>query len=161
MYVISSTSSGSRSNTYDPCCWGNWGYPSKSFPFSGNVYVATNSSGEKTPEFVRVEVDWKESPEACVLMADLPGLKKEEVKVEVKEGRVLKISGERIREAEEENDKYHLSERSKGKFQRKFRLPEDANMDAIKASMENGVLTVTVPKREQVKPQRIQVEISG
>ncbi|CAI9091608.1 OLC1v1026680C1 [Oldenlandia corymbosa var. corymbosa] len=156
MYVISSISGGSRNNTCEPCSWGNWGYPSRSFPSS----AAKNSSGGKTPEFVRVDVDWRETPEAYVLMADLPGLKKEEVKVEAEEGRVLKLSGERNRETEE-NGKYHRSERPDGKFLRKFRLPMDANMDAITASMENGVLTVTVPKKEQQGSKKIEVEISG
>lgn len=74
-------------------------------------------------------------------------IKKEEVKVEVEEGRVLLNSGERRKEEEEEkNDKWHRLERSSGKFLRRFRLPEDAKMDEVKAAMENGVLTVTVPK---------------
>ncbi|KAJ8639046.1 hypothetical protein MRB53_015740 [Persea americana] len=95
-------------------------------------------------------IDWKETPEAHVFKADLPGLKKEEVKVEMEEGRVLQISGEKSREKEEKNDKWHRIERSSGKFQRRFRLPENAIVDEVKASMENGVLTITVPK-EQVK----------
>ena len=68
------------------------------------------------------------------------------MKVEVEEGRILPISGERSKEQEEKNDKWHRVERSCGKFPRMFRLPENAKMDQIKASMENGVLTVTVRK---------------
>lgn len=100
---------------------------------------------------VNARVDWKETPEAHVLKADLPGLKKEEVKVEVEDGKVIQISGERSIEKEDKNEKWHRIERSSGKFQRRFRLPEDAKMEEIRASMENGVLTVTVPKAEQKK----------
>ncbi|KAA8548173.1 hypothetical protein F0562_004566 [Nyssa sinensis] len=98
-------------------------------------------------------VDWKETPEAHVFMVDLPGLKKEDVKVEVDEGRVLKISGERTVEEDDKNAKWHLVERSHDKFLRSFRLPENARVDEVKASMENGVLTVTVAKQVVKKPE--------
>ena len=93
--------------------------------------------------------------------ADLPGLNKEEVKVEVEDDRVLQISGERKVEKEEKKDTWHRVERSSGKFLRRFRLPENAKMDEIKASMENGVLTVTVPKVEVNTLDVKSIEISG
>ena len=119
------------------------------------------SSLDETSAFTNVHVDWKETPEAHVFKADLPGLKKEEVKVEVEEGRVLQISGERKKEEEEEGDKWHRVERSWGKFIRRFRLPQKAKLDHVKAVMENGVLTVTVPKEEVKKPEVKAIEISG
>ncbi|MCD7466394.1 hypothetical protein HAX54_003046 [Datura stramonium] len=96
-----------------------------------------------------------QTPEAHVFKVDVPGIKKEEVKVEVEEGRILQISGERSREQEEKNDQWHRMERSSGKFSRRFRLPENVKMGEIKAAMENGVLTVTVPKEEEKKPEEI------
>ncbi|KAI3905317.1 hypothetical protein MKX01_040008 [Papaver californicum] len=89
------------------------------------------------------------------------GLPFSTIEVEVEEGRVLQISGERSRESEEKNDKWHRVERSSGKFLRIFRLPENTKMDEVKDSMENGVLTVCVPKVEQKKPEVKSIEISG
>ncbi|KAL8192951.1 hypothetical protein R6Q57_027399 [Mikania cordata] len=96
-----------------------------------------------------------------VFKADVPGLKKEEVKVEVEDDRVLQISGERNKESEDKGDTWHRVERSSGKFVRRFRLPENAKVEEVKAAMENGVLTVTVPKVEVKKPDVKSIQISG
>ena len=79
----------------------------------------------------------------------------------MEDGRVLKISGERKKEEEQKNDKWHRIERSHGKFLRRFRLPENVKVEEVKAGMENGVLTVTVPKQPQLKPEVRAIEISG
>lgn len=150
MSLIPSIFGGRRTNVFDP--------------FSldiGDPFDGLFTSVPETSSFANVRIDWKETPEAHVFKADLPGLKKEEVKVEVEEGRVLQISGERSKEQEEKNEKWHRVERSSGKFLRRFRLPQNAKMDEIKASMENGVLTVTVPKVEEKKPEVKPIEISG
>ncbi|KAF5736612.1 17.3 kDa class I heat shock protein-like [Tripterygium wilfordii] len=85
------------------------------------------------------------------------GLKKEEVKVEVEEGGVLQIRGERIREHEEKTDKWHRVERSSGKFIRRFRLPKNVKLDQVKATMES----VVVPKVEEKQPEVKSIDISG
>ena len=128
--------------------------PLEGFPFS------TANAGESSA-IANTRVDWKETPQAHVFSVDLPGLKKEDVKVEVEDGRVLQISGEKTKEQEQKDDRWHRIERSTGKFMRRFRLPENAKMDQVKAAMENGVLTVTVPKEEQKKPQVKSIQISG
>ncbi|KAK9186267.1 hypothetical protein WN943_026631 [Citrus x changshan-huyou] len=124
-------------------------------PFSLDVWDFSSSSQfpQETSAFVNTRVDWKETPEAHVFKADLPGVKKEEVKVEVEveDDRVLQISGQRKIEKEDRNDTWHRVERSSGAFSRRFRLLENVEVDQIKASMENGVLTVTVPKAEEAK----------
>ncbi|KAJ1689031.1 hypothetical protein LUZ63_013186 [Rhynchospora breviuscula] len=146
-----------RSNIFDPFSLDLWD-PFQGFPFNSLRSLSTTND---TGAFVNARIDWKETTEAHVFKADLPGVKKEEVKVEVEEGRVLKISGERSQEKEEKNDKWHRVERSSGKFLRRFRLPDNAKVDQVKAAIENGVLTVTVPKEEVKKPEMKAIEVSG
>ena len=156
MSLIPSFFGGRRSSVFDPFSLDVWD-PFKDFPFPTSLSTATRENSS----FVNARIDWKETPAAHVFKADLPGLKKEEVKVEVEDDRVLQISGERNVDKEDKNDTWHRVERSSGKFIRRFRLPENVKMDQIKASMENGVLTVTVPKEEVKKPDFKAIEISG
>ncbi|KAF9596828.1 hypothetical protein IFM89_013876 [Coptis chinensis] len=154
---------GRRSNVFDPFSLDIFD-PFEGFPLtnpnSNNRSLSQNFPNETTA-MAHAKIDWKETPNAHVFKADVPGLKKEEVKVEVEEGKVLQISGERNRDTEEKTDKWHRVERSSGKFVRRFRLPENAKVDEVKASMENGVLTVTVPKEEVKKPNAKSIDISG
>jgi len=94
-----------------------------------------------------IRVDWKETEKEHVFKADMPGLKKEEIHVNV-EGRALSINGERIKEEAQKTDTWHWAERSSGQFMRKFKLPENADLDHVTAKVEDGVLTVGVPKLE-------------
>ena len=155
---------GQRSNVFDPFSLDVWD-PFEGFPIVSNFrslsdQMSSGVSGE-TASFARANIDWKETPTAHVFKADVPGLKKEEVKVEVEDGRILQISGERSREEEEKKDTWHRVERSSGKFMRRFRLPENAKTNQVKAAMENGVLTVTVPKEEEKKADVKSIQISG
>ncbi|TXG74055.1 hypothetical protein EZV62_002634 [Acer yangbiense] len=111
---------------------------SKQDPFDGFVNVPSNSGRSEASGFANTRIDWKETPEAHVFKADLPGIKKQEVKVEVEEGRILQISGERSKEQEDKNDRWHRVERSSGKFMRRFMLPENVKMDQVKATMETS-----------------------
>nr|Q05832.1 RecName: Full=18.3 kDa class I heat shock protein; AltName: Full=HSP 18.3 [Oxybasis rubra]CAA37864.1 heat-shock protein [Oxybasis rubra] len=143
---------GRRSNIFDPFSLDEIWDPFFGLPSTLSTVPRSETAAE-TAAFANARIDWKETPEAHVFKADLPGVKKEEVKVEVEDGNVLRISGQRAREKEEKNDTWHRVERSSGQFMRKFRLPENAKVDQVKAGMENGVLTVTVPKNEAPKPQ--------
>ncbi|XP_010241154.1 PREDICTED: 18.2 kDa class I heat shock protein-like [Nelumbo nucifera] len=160
MSIIPSIFGGRRSNIFDPFSLDIWD-PFDGFPFNTTSVASAPGSTRDTSALANTRIDWKETPEAHVFKADLPGVRKEELKVEVEEGRVLQISGERSREQEEKNDKWHRVERSSGRFLRRFRLPENAKMDQVKASMEDGVLTVTIPKQEEKKPEVKSIEISG
>ncbi|KAJ4807819.1 18.2 kDa class I heat shock protein [Rhynchospora pubera] len=93
-----------RSNIFDPFSLDLWD-PFVGFPFN-NTNRSLATFDNETSSFVNARIDWKETPEAHIFKADLPGMRKEEVNVEVEEGNVLKISGERSREKEEKNDKW-------------------------------------------------------
>ncbi|KAL3358630.1 hypothetical protein AABB24_015635 [Solanum stoloniferum] len=160
MSLIPSFFGGRRSNIFDPFSLDLWD-PFQGFPVSTTLASAPSSAREISA-FANAKIDWKETPEAHVFKVDVPGIKKEEVKVEVEQGRILQISGERSREQEEKNDQWHRMERSSGKFLRRFRLPENTKKGEIKAAMENGVLTVTVPKEEEKKQSEVKaIDISG
>jgi HSP20 family protein len=140
---------GRRTNIFDPFSLDLW-----------NPFQDLRPTAE-TAAFANARIDWKETPEEHVFKADLPGVKKEEVKVEIEEDRVLKISGERKIEKEDKDDTWHRVERSQGSFLRRFRLPENAKVDNVKAALENGVLTVTVAKEEVKKPDVKPIQITG
>lgn len=161
MSLIPSILGGRRSNVFDPFSLDVFDPLEGFFTPSSALANVSASTARDMAAFTNARVDWKETPEAHVFKADLPGLKKEEVKVEVEDKNILQISGERSKENEEKNDKWHRVERASGKFMRRFRLPENAKMEEVKATMENGVLTVMVPKSPEKKPEVKSIDISG
>ena len=104
-------------------------------------------------------VDVKESDNSFTLTADIPGLTKKEVKVNVTDG-ILSISGERKFEDEKESGNYHYRERRYGSFSRTFNLPETVNEEDISASFKNGILSIELPKHEVVLPKEREIKIS-
>lgn len=104
-------------------------------------------------------VDVQRSDGTLVVSADLPGLKKEEVKVEVTDDELV-IEGERKLEHKEDREGYHMWERSYGQFYRSIPLPEGAKTDQVKAELKDGVLKVSIPVPEVAKKSR-QVAIAG
>jgi HSP20 family protein len=105
------------------------------------------------------EIDVFERNNRLVTKVDLPGMKKEDVKVEVADGR-LTISGERKSEAEEKKEDFYRSERQYGSFYRSIPLPEGAKLEDVKAAFADGVLEVSVPlpAKLEAKVQRVQIE---
>ena len=101
-------------------------------------------------------VDIKEDEDKFVIQADIPGVKPEEIDINM-EGGVITIKGEKETEAKTEKEGYKRVERTFGSFYRRFSLPDTANPDAISAKSKHGVLEITIPKREAVKPKKINV----
>lgn len=103
-------------------------------------------------------VDISEDTKEFLVKAELPELKKEEIKVSVENGE-LAISGERKMEKEEKEKKFHRIERSYGSFMRSFTLPENVSADKVCAEFKDGVLLVHLPKTEVSKPKSVQVPV--
>ena len=103
-------------------------------------------------------VDISEDDKEYLVKADLPEMKKEDVKVTVENG-VLSISGERKSEKEEKRNKFHRIERSYGTFLRTFTLPDNADSTKIAAEFKEGVLKVHLPKIPAAKPQHVEVKL--
>jgi HSP20 family protein len=101
-------------------------------------------------------MDLTEAEDHYLLKADLPGMSEDDVAIEVEHG-VLTISGERSTEAERDGKGWHRIERSFGRFSRQLTLPDGVDLDALQAEFDRGVLTVRIPKPEQVKPRRIAI----
>lgn len=102
--------------------------------------------------------DLYETDEAYFAEIELPGFSKDEVTVTVEQG-VLTVSGEHATEQEKEREDYHLAERSFGRFSRSFSLPASIEQDEVTARFENGVLVVEMPKAEESKSRRIEVNV--
>ncbi len=103
-------------------------------------------------------VDVHETENEVILDVEIPGIDKKDVKVEVKDG-YLTISGERKNERKVKEEGYRSVERNYGRFERSFGLGETVDPEKITAAYQNGVMTVTLPKIEKVKPREIAVEI--
>ncbi|MFA6162741.1 MAG: Hsp20/alpha crystallin family protein [Methylobacter sp.] len=101
-------------------------------------------------------VDIKEEADKFVIYADIPGVKPENIEVSMEAG-VLTVKGEKESEAKTEKEGYKRIERTSGSFYRRFSLPDSANGDAINAKCKYGVLEIIIPKREAIKPKRINV----
>ncbi len=102
-------------------------------------------------------VDIKEEVDRYVVHADLPGVKPEDIDVDLQNG-VLTIKGHRETEAKEEKENYKRIERIFGSFYRRFALPESVDEEGIEAKYDNGVLTITIPKKPQHQPKKITVQ---
>jgi HSP20 family protein len=111
-----------------------------------------------TEDMWRPAIDVEESNGNLLVRAEVPGMKKEDIKVAVKNN-VLTISGERKRENETKEKTSHRIERCYGKFSRMIRLPAEVDAEKVKATYKEGVLHVTLPTPEAMKPKQIEVKV--
>ena len=103
-------------------------------------------------------VDVHEDAESLVLRAELPGVKKEDVDISI-DANVLTLKGERKLEKEEQGRRYHRVERAYGTFVRQFQLSSNIDSSKIDAQLADGVLTVRLAKREELRPRKIDVKV--
>ncbi len=103
-------------------------------------------------------VDIYEDSDAIQLHAELPGMNLKEIEVKVANN-ILEIKGEKKIEKQEKKENYHRVERVFGRFARSFRLPVTIDQEKIRAKYDQGILTLTLPKREETKPKNITVEV--
>jgi HSP20 family protein len=123
--------------------------------FRDDVGTLQPWAGEFTPRF-----DVKETSDAYVVKADLPGIKDEDVNVSLN-GNMLSISGTREEEHKEEREQYYATERSYGAFARSFSLPDSVDGEHVSADLKDGVLTVHIPKRPDAQPKKITIGKGG
>jgi HSP20 family protein len=116
----------------------------------------TASTSTMPTEWFQPKVDVEETKDAFLLTVDLPGIRKEDVKIDLN-GRTLTISGERKRETKSNEGGVKTFERSHGQFMRSFTLPENVNVENIEANLDHGVLELAIPKSEQAKPRSIEI----
>jgi HSP20 family protein len=101
-------------------------------------------------------MDLVEAGDHLVLRADLPGMEKDDVEIEVKDG-ILTVSGERKAEHEEKSEGFYRAERSFGSFSRSLTLPKGSDASKVEAEFDKGVLEVRIPKPEETKPHRVEI----
>jgi HSP20 family protein len=101
-------------------------------------------------------LDVLESDNELVVVAELPGVKKEEVKVQINDG-VLTISGERKERGASEESRWHRAETESGAFSRSLELPVAVNASAVSAELKDGILRIVIPKAEEARPREIRV----
>lgn len=103
-------------------------------------------------------VDVYEDADKFQIQAELPGMDMKDIEVQV-EGNTLTLRGERKLEHEDKRENYHRVERVYGAFQRSFSLPSTVDVDKIEATYDRGVLTITLPKKEETRPKSIQIQV--
>jgi HSP20 family protein len=125
----------------------------------GEAYLHNNDDDVLNRGDWRPPVDiYENDKHEIVLRAELPGLKREDLDIRV-ENNTLTLRGERKRDAEVKQESYHRVERIYGAFTRSFSLPATVNTEKVTAAFADGVLTVTLPMREEAKPRQIQVQV--
>lgn len=104
--------------------------------------------------------DISETPESLTLRLEVPGLTRDQIKISV-ENNTLSVRGEKVQETSSEDESFHRTERSFGAFERSFALPPYADTDQVKASLSDGVLAISLPRREEAKAREISIEGGG
>jgi HSP20 family protein len=121
-----------------------------------DVFAGRSEDKELTPSAWAPSVDIYETENELVLTAEVPGIAEKDIEIRI-EDNTLQLKGERKFEKETKEENYHRIERSYGSFYRAFTLPNSIDPDSIKAEHENGVLRITMPKRQELKPRTVKI----
>ncbi len=133
--------------------------PFKEFNQMVNRYAVPADGQDKQGAKAWVpSVDIQESGTQYLVQTELPGVEKEDVSVTVEES-VLTIKGEKKMQEASEDEQWHRVESTYGKFERRFSLPDEIDVDAVEANYKDGVLRLTIPKTEKAKPKMIDVKV--
>lgn len=129
--------------------------------FSGIGGLSSVTRSEKSTTALSPRINISGNGKSFELTAEMPGLDKKDIQLSHKD-RVLTIKGQQAQDREEKEQKYYRMERRLGTFQRSFRMPENVDLDKVKASYDKGVLKVSLPRIEEVeaKPKRIEVKVN-
>jgi HSP20 family protein len=121
--------------------------------------ISSHGNGHNGGRVWRPELDVIENDDAYVVLASLPGFKAEEINIKVEDD-VLTLKAEHAEEREEGDNSYLLRERSYGSFRRSMQLPAGVSADEAIAEVADGILTLTLAKREEIKPKQIEVKVA-
>ncbi len=127
--------------------------------FLREAFSPASGSGEASTRTWAPPVDIYENGDSLVLKAELPGVNPDDVEIRV-EDNTLYLKGNRKFENEVKEQNYHRVERSYGTFTRTFALPNSIDADKVGASYKDGILTLTMPKKEEAKPKTIKISVS-
>ncbi len=140
---------------YNPLNLEDFGVPMRLFQDSVNRIFSDSAAARPwTPN-----VDIKENENEIELTADVPGVEQKNIDIKIEDG-TLTLKGERKFEETKDGEGYHRIERGYGSFVRCFSMPDSVDPEKVKASYKNGVLTVTLPKKEAAKPRSVKVAVN-
>ena len=115
--------------------------------------------GEELKEGVwQPPVDIYEDEHSVIIKAEVPDVEQKDIEVRIENG-TLTLRGERKHSSDIRKENYYRVERYFGQFQRSFSLPQTIDQDKVQATCDKGILTITLPKREETKPKAISVEV--
>ena len=143
---------------FEPYC-GTSGAPNQFERFLRESFSPVSGEGEVSTRTWAPPVDIFENGDNLVLKAELPGVNPDEVEIRV-EDNTLYLKGERKFEKEVKEQNYHRVERTYGTFTRSFSLPNSVDADKVTANYKDGVLTLTMPKKEEAKPKTIKINVT-
>lgn len=140
--------------------WHSFGFPSSSRLMQPSSLMGSNLLGGSLLGDYRAKLDVSGNNNEYEVSIDLPGFSEDDIEIELN-GNILTVKGQKEEKNESKEKQYYRIERSSGSFQRTLSLPEDANRDDISANMKNGLLVITIPRKELPKDDVKRISITA